>query len=147
MITSAQIRNALAELIKEKAGVNLRVHFNHVLQADESYIWVQMRPGKKDFGGDYFQRTVRIDFQVVLKPDNFGEVKHTDLYDIAEKFDEAIHPTVKICDRFITVIDSQTHIFDNILHFEFMLDFTDYIVGNSDDDTAELMEELSVRIV
>ena len=147
MIKSKDIRDALSDLVKIKAGLNLRVHFNHILQADEDYCWIQLKPSKRDEGGDYFQRTIRVDIEVVLKPDEFGEVKHTDLYDIVDALDEATHPVIKILDRYITIIDCVAHIFDEILHYEFLLDFTDYIAQlETEGDATEFMQELTLTL-
>ena len=133
MISSREIRDALSDLIKVRAGLDLEVYFNHVLDTGHDYAWIQLRPERTDEGWNHFQRRLRVDIQVVLAPET-GEVKHTDLLDIADALDAATHGYIRIVDRAITIYETQAHIFDDILHYEFLLDFTDAI--------ASLPEEL-----
>ena len=146
MIKSKDIRDALSDLVKIKAGLNLRVHFNHVLQADENYCWIQLKPSRVDYGWDYFQRRIRVDIEVVLMPDEFGEVKHSDLYDIADALDEETHSYIQILDRCITINETSARIFDDILHYEFLLDFTDYISTLKPTDEKIFMQELTLTL-
>ena len=81
MITNKQIREGLATLIKHKAGVELPVHFNQVLDASGSYAFVSLKPARVDEGYDYFVRRLTVDIQIVLSPLT-GVVKHSDLLDI-----------------------------------------------------------------
>lgn len=141
MIKSREIRDALADLIKIKADLPLKVFFNHVNNSAESYVWIKFIPTRRAEGFGVFQRRIRVIFQVVLAPVN-GEVRHTDLYDIAEKLDVAIGDYIQIKDRFITVYDGDARIFDGILTYEFMLDFTDCLDGLSDAERYEFMREL-----
>lgn len=125
MITSRNLRDALADLIKVKAKLNLRVFFNQVNNCAEDYVWVRLRPKRRDEGFGYMQRTIRVDFQVVLAPDDNGEVQHTRLYDIIDALDEATCNSIPVTDRWLVVLDTETIIFDNILTYTFLLDFTD----------------------
>lgn len=146
MITSSEIRDALAALIKERAGLDLEVYFNQVLNAEHDYAWIQLRPERVDEGYDYFVRRLRIDIQVVLAPKT-SIVKHTDLLDIADALDAATHGYVRVADRKITVNETAAHIFDNVLHYEFILEFADGIAA-TDEELAqyELGGELKQNI-
>lgn len=148
MIKSTDIRDAISDLIKIKAGLNLKVYFNHVLDSSESYAWVRLRPARRDEGHDYFQRRISVDISVVLVPDEYAEIKHTELLDIADALDEATHGYIQILDRNVTIYDTNVHIFDDILHYEFVLEFADYVTSQPTDtgfEEYDKMEELHVK--
>lgn len=145
MIKSRDIRDALADLIKIKADLRLKVFFNHVNNAVDDYVWIKLIPARRDEGFGRFQRKIRVIMQVVLAP-NGGEVKHTDLYDIADKLDEATCGYIQIGDRFITIYDTEARIFDDILTYEFLLDFTDCIDTSSDAEKYQFMRELHLLV-
>ena len=126
----------------ENAEIDFPVHFNHVNNSSKSYIWVELRPQKRNLDSVHFQRILFIDLHVVLVPDTNAEVKHTDLWTIVDKLDTEITPCIKIKDRYITVQEINPYIFDNILHYEFTLDFTDYIEKENNHD---FMEELQIN--
>ena len=140
MITSAEIRESLARLIKVRAGLPLKVYFNHVLEAADDYCWVEMRPAKTD-EGFYIVRRLRIDFHIVLSP-RMGEVKHSDLLDMVDALDAATHPYVEIAERKVTVYETASHIFDDILHYTFEINFSDAFAAA---ETYELMAELEME--
>ena len=147
MIKSSDIRDALSDLIKIKAGLNLKVFFNHVNNAGGSYVWVRLRPRRTDLGFGSYDRKIRVDFQVVLSPDENAEIKHTRLYDIIDKLDSATCGAVQILDRFITVVDAESIIFDNILTYSFVLDFNDFLQRYADKAAEfELMQELKLDL-
>ena len=141
MITSAEIRESLARLIKVRAGLPLKVYFNHVLEAADDYCWVEMRPAKTD-EGFYMIRRLKIDFHIVLAPLT-GEVRHTDLFDMADALDAATHPYVEIAERKVTVYETTSHIFDGILHYSLELNFADAF---DETETYDLMAELEMKI-
>lgn len=145
MIKSSDIRDALADLVKVKAALPLKVFFNHVNNTSEDYVHIRLRPARRDEGFGRFQRKIRVIMQVVLAPDG-GEVKHTDLYDIADALDEATCGYIQILDRAITIYDTDARIFDNILTYEFLLDFTDCIETARDAERYELMRELQLIV-
>ena len=127
MLTGKDIRASLTDLINEKAGIPYDVYFNHVNKSDTSYVWVNMSARKQSWDEVYFQRIIDVDIQVILFPDTYANVKHTDLWDISDALTQAIMPCLKIKDRFITVQDFHSDIVDDVLHYEFSLDFTDYV--------------------
>lgn len=133
MIASREFRDALSDLIKVRAGLDLEVYFNQVVDAAHDYAFIELRPDRVDEGYDYFVRRIRVDINVVLAPKT-GIVKHTDLLDIVDALDAATHGYIRVKDRAITIYETNSHIFDDILHYEFLLEFCDAI--------ASLPEEL-----
>lgn len=147
MLTNEDIQTALVNLVKINANLPYPVHFNRVRKSDKSYIWIEIRASKKSFDGVYFQRILAIDIQTVLLPDEYAEVKYTDLMKISDALDAAIMPCVKIKDRSITVQDFNSYVVDDVLHYKFTLDFTDYLPnGEYDGSNYGLMENLEVDL-
>ena len=149
MLTARDIRQALVDLIKVKAQIPFDVHFNHINKSNKSYIWIEFRPQKKNIDSVYFQRILNVDIHVVLFPDSNAEVKHTDLLSISDEMDKVIMPCLQIKDRFITILNSNSYIFDDILHYEFSLDFTDCVEREPVDkfgNKFDIMQELSLKM-
>ena len=146
MITSKQIREAVAALIKVKAGLDMPVYFNQVLDAAHSYAFVSLKPARVDEGYDYFVRRLNVDIQIVLAPMT-GVVKHSDLLDICDALDAATHGYVTVADRAVTVYETSANIFDDILTYSFTLEFADNIAA-TDEELAryDLGEELTLHI-
>ena len=130
----------MARLIKVRAGLNLKVYFNHVLDAADDYIFIEIRPERTD-EGFFFVRRLRIDFHVVLSP-LLGEVKHSALLDIVDALDAATHPFIEIGERKVTVYETAANIFDDILHYKVELNWCDSFAAT---ETYELMEELKME--
>ena len=146
MITAEEFQTELRKLLEEKMPeFEGKISFDFVEEPDESYIWIDVKTRKKSWDKVYFQRIFEIDIQVILLPDNFGIIKRSELWKITDKLDAAIMPCIKIKDRFITVQEFNSYIFDEILHYEFVLDFTDY-VPNDDCSNYELMKKLEVDL-
>lgn len=120
-------------MIKDRAKLPLEVHFNQVLDASNDYAFIELRPDSIDEGYDYFVRKIRVSIAVILAPKT-GIVKHTDLLDIVDALDAATHGYIRIKDRAVTIYEKNSHIFDDILHYEFLIEFADTI--------ASLPEEL-----
>lgn len=145
MIKSSDIRDALSDLIKVKAGLPLKVFFNHVNNASEDYAWIRLRPRRKDLGFGSFDRKIRVDIQVVLAPDENGEIQHTRLYSIIDALDDATCGSIQILDRHITIYDAETIIFDDILTYTFTLDFNDCLQRYADEAASyEFMRRLEL---
>ena len=145
MIKSSELRDALADLIKVKANLPLKVFFNTVNNAADDYVWVRLRPKRRDEGYGYMQRKIRVDFQIVLAPDVNGQVPYTRLYDIIDALDEATCNSIPVADRWLVVLDTETIIFDNILTYSFILDFTDCLSSLPDEIAqAEFMRHLEL---
>lgn len=147
MITAKNLRKALKNLVSVKAGLPYKVWFDYVQKSNHSYIWIDIQPRKDSWDSVYFQRILDIDIQVVLMPDELGNVSRTELLDINDKLDAAIMPCVQVEDRFITVQNFKSNIIDEVLHYEFTLDFTDYLPnGKYDGSDYGLMENLEVDL-
>ena len=146
MITSKQIREALAALIKVKAGLDMPVYFNQVLSADADYAFVSLNVKKTDEGYDYFVRRLNVDIQIVLAPMT-GVVKHSDLLDICDALDAATHGYVTVADRAVTVYETSANIFDDILTYSMELCFCDEIASTPEEtSTYDLGGELALDL-
>lgn len=145
MITNAEIRDAIAVLIKERAALPLKVYFNRVHNSAEDYAFVAFRNERVDEGFNYFVRRLRVDIQIVLAPLT-ADVKHTDLLDIADKLDVATRGYVDVADRKITIYDTSATIFDGILTYSFLLNFADNAPLPEDAVEYELGEHLQQKI-
>lgn len=147
MITAIDIRKAFVKLIQEKAQIPYKVHFNYISKSNESYVWVELQPRKINWDKVYFQWVINIDIQVILFPSNHAEIKHTDLWNISDALTKVIMPCFHVKDRFITVQDFNSYIVDDILHYEFVLDFTDYVQSDEYEGLEyDLMENLEVNL-
>lgn len=147
MITAKDFRKALVDLVIVKAELPYKVWFEYVQQSKVSYVWIDIRPQKQSWDAAYFQRILNIDIQVVLLPDENGNVSRTKLFEIADALDRAVMPCVQIKDRFITVQNFHANIVDDVLHYEFALDFTDYVPnGEYDGSIYDFMENLEVDL-
>lgn len=147
MIKYAELRDSLADLIKKKAGLNILVFFNFVANSSEDYIFVNLIPRNHNIGGGLTERFIRIDFQVVLAPNENAVVQRSRLYEIADKLFDATAEPFEVADRFLTIYDAESRIFDGILTFSFKLDFADGVnylpsqmVGN------DLMQKLEMEL-
>lgn len=147
MLTAKDFREALINLIQVKARLPYDVHFNHVNKSKKSYIWIELRPQKTSWDKVYFQRVLNVYIYAILLPDKNAEIKHTDLMDISDALDKAIMPCFQIKDRFITVQEFSSHIFDDVLHYDFTLDFTDCVPSDEYEGLSyELMGNLEADL-
>lgn len=139
MITSVELRKALSTMLKTNFQ-GWRVHFDRVENADASYIYVEIMPARKTVDRTYYDRSIAIDIIFVPLQNASGRIHHAELYDAIDKLDSVIRPVFQIGDRYITVLNTSSHIVDDVLHYEFSLDFTDYMP----DEPVDLMEELNI---
>ena len=147
MVTYKDLRIAIVSLIRQAVTQPLDIHFNHVDKSNKSYVFVEIIASKVSLDAVYYQRTVDIDLQFVMIPPNDITIKRNDLTVIAESLDQILQSSFKVSDRYLTVINSSFHIFDEILHYEFTLNFTDAIDRKVIGDTeAELMRELDLKL-
>ena len=154
MITTREIRHALTKVIRTNAKLSYKVFFEHVSKSRESYVFVDLTPKKTTIDKVYFQWNINVDISVVLVPDEYGLVSHDDLWDISDKLTAAIMPTVTIetedgdksKTRYATVQDFNSYIVDDILHYEFVLDFTDYVRSDEYEGLDyEFMRDLEIQ--
>lgn len=147
MIKYDDIRDGLCDLIKERAGLSwLKVYFNHVNNAESDYAWIRLRPVRTDLGFGWFEVKLRVDITFCLHPDGFAEQHHDDYYSIAEKMDMATLHSVKIKDRYIVVQETDSRIFDGLLVWSTILEFSDYWHELPEHDKAELMKHLHLKM-
>ncbi len=145
MITAADIRAAFVDLIKNKAKIPYDVYFNRVTKSDTSYVWVELQARKTSWDEAYFQRIISVNIHIIPFPNDYAEVKYSELWDISDSLTKAIMPYIKIKDRFITVYDFNSSIVDDVLHYEFEMDFTDYVQNDKYEEADyEFMENLEL---
>ncbi|MBR1728842.1 MAG: hypothetical protein IJ728_04890 [Selenomonadaceae bacterium] len=150
MLTVSEIQTALTKLVTQNTKIK-DVWFDRVNYPSEdefqNYAWIELRPNKTSFDKVYYQRLIAVDIHIILKPDENGEVSRTEIYEIIDQLDAAIMPCLQIKDRFITIQNFRADIFDNVLHYEFTLDFTDYIQSDEYEGLAyELMKNLKMEL-
>lgn len=127
MIAMKEIRATLTNVLKNKAGFTYEVHFDTVKESSKSYFYIEISSRRKTFDPVYYERFLTIDIQLRLLPDEFNRVHRSELYDAEDKLDSTIRPVVQVRDRYITVQDVRSRIIDGILHYQFNLDFADYL--------------------
>lgn len=147
LITAADIRKAFVDLINNEANIPYEVHFNNVNKSNDSYVWVDLHEHKTSLDEAYFQWNISVDIQVIIFPSQFANVKHTDLWDISDALTGAIMPCLKIKDRFITIQEFDSYIIDDVLHYEFSMDFTDYVKSfKYEGSNYDLMQNLELAL-
>lgn len=145
MITAEDFETAFVDLIHKNARLPYDVSLDYIGNAKDSYIWVELQARKTNWDAAYFQWAINVDIQVILTPDDYAVVKYTGLWDIADSLTKAIMPCMRIKDRFITVQDFNASIIDDVLHYEFNLDFTDYVQNDEYEGAEyELMQDLKL---
>lgn len=145
MITAKEMRAALVDLVKVKAGLSdYEVHFDNVKEASKSYFYITVKGRRKTFDPVYYERTLTIDLQLILLPDKFNRIHRSELYEAIDALDRTVRPVFHVKDRFITVQETRSRIVDDILHYEFDLDFTDYLPVDIPPCMEELAMDLSV---
>ena len=137
MITAKELREAITTMLKTNFPA-YKVHFENVEQAKASYFYVELIPSRRTVDDVYYDRSIGIDLQLVLLPDCRGRVKRSLLYDAIDTLDMAMRPVLQVKDRFITIMGTSSVIVDEVLHYEFSLDFADFMPV----ERGELMQEL-----
>ena len=145
MISIKDIFESLKEIIT-RAVPDLFVTAEPVADSAESYAHIQFRPIRKDLGFGQIEKNLRVDIQVVLSP-ALAEVPRADLYNISDKFDAAFCGYVPVADRFITLYETDSRIFDGILTYSFILSFSDFIdkFDKFEAENFDLMQELNLK--
>lgn len=142
MIPMKEIRAALVDLLRNKAGFSYEVHFDHNRESSKSYFYIEISSRRKTVDPVYYDRSLSIDIQLRPLPDKFTRISKSELYDAEDKLDKTIRPVIRILDRFITVQDVNSRIVDGILHYQFNLNFTDYLPVK----VAPFMENLDLNL-
>ena len=155
MITAKEIRHALRKLVEENVGLPYEVSFNRIEKSSKSYVWIDLRMTKKNIDGAYFDWNIGVDIQVILHPDDYAAISYDDLWDIADKFTSAIMPCLKIetedgleeNTRYVTIQNFNAYVVDDVLHYEFNLDFTDYVQSDKyEGKDYDVMENLELDL-
>ena len=146
-----------------------KVHFDEVDKSDAPYFYVEMRPHSRNLDGTYSEKSIAVDIQYVPAEDEDGRVDRECLFVTSDQLDRAFASVLLVADdyaaystaldagrayrpdtvkdRYITIIDTNTNFIDNVLHYEFSLDFTDAF---TDEELgivrAELMQTLDLNI-
>ena len=141
MLTAVQIRNAIAGVLKANFPT-YKVHYDNVEKATHDYFYVELAPRRTTVDREYYDRSTGIDIQLVLLPDKLNRIHRATLYDAIDTLDSAIRPVLQIGDRYITIRGNSSVIVDDILHYEFSLDFTDCLPSQ---ESYELMQELYIN--
>ncbi len=147
MIKLLDIKSGLVKLLNRHFK-DYEVHFDNVEKSNEPYFYVEMRPRHTTFDDVITEKSIAVDIQLVLKPNKNGRVKRSLLYDVIDTLDSVIRPVLQIQDRFITILKTNATIHDDILHFEFYLDFADNCFTDAEAGgiIRELMQELEIKI-
>ena len=127
MIAMQEIRKALTRILKDEAEFPYEVHFDNVKDSSKSYFYIEIDSKRRTFDRVYYERSLSVDIQLRLLPDKNDRIHRSELYAAADKLDCTIRPIVKVEDRYITVLDIRSRIASDILHYEFKLDFADYL--------------------
>ena len=139
MILAKELRAALTDILKNKAGFPHEVHFDNNIEASKSYFYVELSENRKTVDPVYYERSIGVDIQLVLLPDEFNRIRRADLYDARDRLDQIVRPVVQIGDRFIAVSGTRGNVFNSILHYEFKLEFVDFL-PTSEYDLAETLD-------
>ena len=131
MITAKEIRTALTDFLKNQAGLPYEVHFDVNHESSASYFYVEISEQRKTVDPIYYDRVLKVDIQLVLLPDKVGRIHRAKLYEVTDTLNSVLRPIFQIGDRYITVQNTSSRIFDDILHYQFELSFTDYLPGPS----------------
>lgn len=137
MIAAKDIRGAITALLK-KHFPDHKVYFNNNAKAKEKYFYAELIIDKKTVDRVYYDRSLAVSLSLVLPTDANGRVDRAELYAAIDTLDAALLPVFQIGDRFITVLGTHSRIVDEVLHYSFNLDFTDFMPR----DDGELMQTL-----
>lgn len=143
MISLRSIKKAFTALLKQNYP-KYAVHFDNVEKRDAPYFYVEMQPLIRTVDRVYSERTLQVDITFVPEEDRYGRVDRAVLYDIADTLDALVRPVFYVEDRVITILDAETTIHDEVLHYIFNLEFADYREANR--LTDDLMEELQFTL-
>lgn len=143
MINLRSMKKAFTVLLKQNYP-KYAVRFDNVEKRNAPYFYVEMQPIIHTVDRVYSERTIQVDITFVPAEDKYGRVDRAQLYDIADALDGCIRPVFYVEDRAITVMDVETTIHDDILHYIFNLEFADYREAKR--LTDDLMGELQITI-
>ena len=144
MITYRSLKATLTALLKKNFPA-CKVYFDNVEKSDAPYFYVEMQPYTStiDGKGVYHDRNIEIDIQYIPDEDQFGRIDRMKIYDVGQTLDLVIRPVFYVEDRAITILEAETTVHDEVLHYIFRLQFTDADMTEAE---FELMEELTLNL-
>ena len=146
MISLADIRRVITNKLKSKF-IGTKVFFDNIENADFEYFYVEFTPKAKTIDDIYTEYVIKIDIDYVLPEDNNGKIDRRKLYDSVYIIDSLFRPVLKVKDRAFTILETDTNIFDDILHFSFELNFVDCLNDEEIDSiNRELMLSLELNL-
>ena len=152
MLSLLSIRKAIVALLRTKfPKTAYQVHFDNVEKSKAPYFYVELTPHRsRTFDAIISERSIEIDVMYFGGEDAQGNVKRSELYDVAEILDTLFRPVFFVEDRAITINEAQYRIVDEILHFTFSLDFADAVTEEETPawarTTTDLMQTLELNI-
>lgn len=138
MITNLEIRKALVDFLRKQTGLSYEVHFNRNEDSEESYFYVDFSEQRETVDSVYYDREIDVNVSLVLKPDKYDRINLNILRSAADSLANTLKPIFYVQDRFITIHKINTRILDSILHFDFKLEFTDYLPEPEGEPMGEL---------
>lgn len=146
MITNVELRKALVDYLRKQTGLTYEVHFNRVEESAESYFFVEFSEKRTTVDSVYYDRVIDVEVSLVLKPDEFDKVNLNILRNAADSLANTLKPIFYVQDRFITVHETHSRIVDRILHFDFKLEFTDYLPEPEGEEMDTLEIDFSYKV-
>lgn len=152
MLSLLSIRKAIVALLRTKfPKTAYQVHFDNVEKSKAPYFYVELTPHRsRTFDAIISERSIEVDVMYFGREDAQGNVKRSELYDVAEVLDALFRPVFFVEDRAITINEAQYRIVDEILHFTFALDFADAFTEEELSawarTTTDLMQTLELNI-
>ena len=145
MITAEEIFYSIETAIRGE--MEILVTAERVKNSNESYIFVQFQPARRDEGFGVFERRLQVDLACVVVAEN-AQKFHSDLYNISDTLDKIFSGYLQIGDRYIAIYDTSARIFDGVLNYHFELKFADFIESEKypADASESVMQELELNL-
>lgn len=144
MISLVDIRDSLATLLKSGFD-GWKVHFDNVEKPQAPYFYIEMTARAKSLDEAYSQRRISMTIAAIMPQNKAGRVSRKDLFEVCDKLDGLIRPVFQVKDRAITVLDANSVIVDDILHYYFELEFVDAAARPHVDTMEELDMDLTMN--
>lgn len=146
MITNLELRKALVDFLRKQTGLTYEVHFNRNEDSKESYFYVEFSEDRTTVDSVYYEREIDVQVSLVLRPDKFDRVDLNILRNAADSLANTLRPIFYVEDRCITIHDTHSRIVDGILHFDFKLEFADYLPEPECEEMDELEIDFSYKV-
>ena len=149
MLSRKTLRSAITALLRTKyPKLQYKVHFDNVeLTGNVPCFYIELAPKVRPYDDIISERSIAVDIAYLAAEDAQGNVKRSDLYDKEEELYALFFPVLYVADRAITILEAETRIVDEVLHFMFTLDFADAFTDEEMHAVnAELMQNLTLNI-